>query len=165
MVRSFINFTRENPVQFAGFAAFLLLATAYGFHFSGYPPCEMCWWQRYPYVAIVVLAAAWTFVKKPSQQIMLAVLMILFATDATIAAFHAGVEQKWWEGFTSCTSNIDFSGNINDALDAVLNAPVVRWDEIPWSLLGISMAGYNAIAAICMTIFCALRMKGTTSDS
>jgi disulfide bond formation protein DsbB len=38
-------------------------------------------------------------------------------------------------------------------LDSLMNAPLVRCDEIPWSLLGISMAGWNALisagAALC----------------
>ena len=40
--------------------------------------------------------------------------------------------------------------------------PVVRCDEIPWSLLGISMAGYNAIVSIALAIasaVAAFRMK------
>ena len=32
-----------------------------------------------------------------------------------------------------------------DMLDTLMNAPLVRCDEIPWSLLGISMAGWNAL--------------------
>jgi disulfide bond formation protein DsbB len=30
-------------------------------------------------------------------------------------------------------------------------APVVRCDEVPWSLFGISLAGYNAIIAAGLT--------------
>ena len=31
------------------------LVAQYGF---GLPPCEMCWWQRYPHIAALVLAVA-----------------------------------------------------------------------------------------------------------
>ena len=33
-------------------------------------------------------------------------------------------------------------------LDELLNVPLVRCDQIPWSLLGISMAGWNAIISL-----------------
>ena len=40
-----------------------------------------------------------------------------------------------------------------DMMDVLLNAPLTRCDEIPWSLLGVSMAGWNALisagAALC----------------
>ncbi len=30
-----------------------------------------------------------------------------------------------------------------DALDAIMNAPLVRCDQAPWDLLGVSLAGWN----------------------
>ena len=76
--------------------------------------------------------------------LILAVLAVV--TDAAIAAFHAGVEQHWWEGFTTCTAN-KISGSTADIVAAMLAAPVVRCDAIAWSLFGVSMAGWNAIIA------------------
>ncbi len=159
MINSALKFTREKPVLFAGLVAAFMLASAYGFQFNGYPPCEMCWWQRYPYMAIAGFAIIASFLKKIPQKWILVLFTLLFALDASIAIFHAGVEQKWWEGFTSCSSAIDLSGNIDDALAAISAAPVIRCDEIPWSLFNISMAGYNAIIAVGMTIFCAVQVK------
>jgi disulfide bond formation protein DsbB len=49
-------------------------------------------------------------------------------------------------------------------MDVLLNAPLTRCDEIPWSLFGVSMAGWNALvsagAALCaafVLIFTAAR--------
>jgi len=33
-------------------------------------------------------------------------------------------------------------------LDKIFNAPLIRCDEVQWSFLGISMAGWNAIVSI-----------------
>lgn len=150
---------KEQPVRFGGLVAFGLLAGAYGFQFAGYPPCEMCWWQRYPYMAVIALTLLSILTKTDKSRWVLLLVTLLFATDASIAIFHAGVEQKWWEGFTSCSSGLDLTGNIEDALAAINAAPVVRCDEIPWSLFSISMAGYNAIIAVGMTIYGAVQLK------
>ena len=56
--------------------------------------------------------------------------------------FHAGVEYGWWEGLTTCTA----SGGLS--FDELVNVPLVRCDEVQWSLAGISMAGFNAIFSL-----------------
>ncbi|MFA9201547.1 MAG: disulfide bond formation protein B [Cypionkella sp.] len=116
-----------------------LLAGAYiGEYAFGLFPCEMCWWQRWPHFAAVALALLSTVAAPRRLWIALAALAIL--VSGAIGAFHAGVEYGWWEGFTACSS-VDIGGG--DPLDAIMNAPLVRCDEAPWTLAGISLAGFN----------------------
>jgi disulfide bond formation protein DsbB len=117
----------------------LLLAGAYVSQYGfGLFPCEMCWWQRWPHFAAVALAALGYLAPPKRLWVGLAGLAIL--VSGTIGGFHAGVEYGWWEGITPCTAAI---GGGRDALDAIMNAPLVRCDVAPWSLLGISLAGWN----------------------
>ncbi|QIQ87517.1 disulfide bond formation protein B [Erythrobacter sp.] len=105
----------------------------YGF---GLYPCEMCWWQRYPHFAALALGLVAFVAVPPRVWTALAGLAIL--TSGLIGGFHAGVEYGWWEGITSCART---TGGLD-----VLNpgaAPVVRCDEVAWSLFGISLAGWN----------------------
>lgn len=107
----------------------------YGF---GLYPCEMCWWQRYPHFAAVVLALV-AFVAAPQRLwVLLAGLAIL--ASGLIGGFHAGVEYGWWEGLTACTSTVAAGG---DALAAIMNAPLIRCDVAQWTLFGVSLAGFN----------------------
>jgi disulfide bond formation protein DsbB len=67
--------------------------------------------------------------------------------SAGIGVFHVGVEQKWWAGPAGCSAT-DLSGlSPAEAAKRLMETPVVRCDEIAWSLLGISMAGWNAIVS------------------
>jgi len=120
----------------------LLLGGAYLSQYGfGLFPCEMCWWQRYPHFA-AVLAAALSLVASPrALWIGLAAAAIL--VSGSIGGFHAGVEYGWWEGLTSCSSPIGDAGG--DPLAAIMNAPLVRCDVAPWTLAGISLAGFNAL--------------------
>ena len=69
-------------------------------------------------------------------------------TGAAIAAFHVGVEQHWWQGTAECGA-VDGAADSLEALRAqILTAPTVRCDEVPWSLFGISMAGYNFLVSL-----------------
>jgi disulfide bond formation protein DsbB len=119
----------------------LLLAGAYLSQYGfGLFPCEMCWWQRYAHFAAVGLALVSTLAAPKRLWIAIAAMAIL--ASGLIAGFHAGVEYGWWEGFTACTSNVALGG---DPLEAIMNAPLIRCDVAPWTLAGVSLAGFNAI--------------------
>jgi disulfide bond formation protein DsbB len=105
----------------------------YGF---GLPPCEMCWWQRYPHFAALGFGMAAYVMKPPHVWAALAGLAII--TSGLIGGFHAGVEYGWWEGITGCST---LPTNI-DVMDPAA-APLIRCDVAPWKLLGISLAGFN----------------------
>lgn len=138
----------------------LLLAGAYlsQYGFDLYP-CEMCWWQRYPHFAAVSFALLSFLVAPRRLWIVLAAGGLL--TSGLIGLFHAGVEYGWWEGVTSCAA-IPQTSEGQSALDAIMNAPVVRCDEAPWTLLGISLAGFNFLisSATSLLIFNLLRKDG-----
>ena len=145
-----------------GSASAAMLAGAFAFQYiGGLEPCVLCIWQRYPYGAVIALAAIGGVLCQgpaPAKGIIAALIglaaIALFA-DAAIAGFHVGVEQKWWEGTQGCVGATG-AGTV-DALRAQLLAQkVVRCDEVAWSFLGISMAGYNMVAATGLGLFAAL---------
>ena len=128
-----------------------LLAGAYGSEiWGGLYPCEMCWWQRYAHFAALALALLSLALRKAPDRgrsfVWLAALAIL--TSGGIGAYHAGVEAGIFEGFTQCTSTTGAGLSSEELLKAVMAAPIVRCDEIQFSFLGISMAGWNAILSI-----------------
>ena len=101
-------------------------------------PCEMCWWQRYAHFAALGFAALAFAMPRQRAPIMLAALAI--GVSALIGAYHAGVEYHWWEGVTHCTSTAASGG---DPLAAIMNAPLIRCDVAQWTLMGVSLAGFN----------------------
>ena len=119
----------------------LLLAGAYiSQYVFGLFPCEMCWWQRWPHFAALGLAILSLFLAPRRLWIALAAGGIL--TSGLIGAFHAGVEYGWWEGITTCAAPAA------KGLDAIFDQPLIRCDVAPWTLAGISLAGFNAIISI-----------------
>lgn len=111
---------------------------------GGLYPCEMCLWQRWPHYAALLPAVAAFAVRQGGAQRLLAIVAALaIAASGLIGIFHAGVEYGWWEGITACSTAA--SGG---SLDDLLNTPVIRCDVAPWTLAGVSLAGYNAIISI-----------------
>ena len=78
---------------------------------------------------------------------------------AGIGGFHAGVEQGWWEGPQSCTSASIDNLSTEELLAQIMSAPMVRCDEIPWQMFGLSMAGWNMVVSICLAVLWTIAIK------
>ncbi|WP_375427342.1 disulfide bond formation protein B [uncultured Sphingomonas sp.] len=143
-----------------------LLTGAWGSQLvGGLYPCEMCHWQRWPHYAAIVAAALAFAVAGRTRYVLVAVAAGLIATSGAIGLFHAGVEYGWWRGITSCTSTVAIGGigggaSADDRLAAILNAPLVRCDRAPWTLVGVSLAGFNALFSLGGALTIWLLMSG-----
>lgn len=138
--------------KLAGWLALLLPAALVGgAHFSelfGLVPCEMCWWQRWPHYAAVVVAAIGLVLPGAGLRRGAVVLAgLLVAVSGAIGVFHAGVEYHWWQGVTACTTSLQ-GGDPMDILNQALRKPLIRCDSPQWTLFGISLAGFNAIFSL-----------------
>lgn len=140
---------RFDPLSFAKALALVvptaLLAGAYGSqHLGGLAPCEMCYWQRWPHWAALGLAlAAYAATAMPDRGrsfVWLAALAIL--ASGVIGVYHAGVEAGMFAGITECSNGGGAS------LEDIMARPMIRCDEIQFSFLGVSMAGWNAIISV-----------------
>ncbi len=141
-----MTLSRTPALILAGGGSAALLAGAFAFQYlGGMAPCQLCLWQRWPHAAavLVLILALVTGWRGLAWAGALAAL-----TTAGIGLFHAGVEQGWWEFVSTCTQGSIAGLSTADLLDpnADIAAPV-RCDAIPWSLFGISMAGWNAIVS------------------
>ena len=122
-----------------------LLGGALGSQYiGGLHPCEMCYWQRWPHAAAILLAAlAFTGPAASARSRILTLLAAAaIAVSGVIGVYHAGVELKIFEGMTTCTTTGARS------LQDIMKVPLVRCDQVQWSFLGISMAGWNAILSL-----------------
>jgi disulfide bond formation protein DsbB len=127
-----------------------LLAGAYAFQYwGGLYPCEMCWWQRYAHMAALAFAllaiAGSRLPDRGRSLVWLAALAIL--ASGLIGVYHAGVEAHIFRGVTRCTS-VSSATSADELLNQIMSSPLVRCDQVQWSFLGISMAGWNAILSI-----------------
>jgi disulfide bond formation protein DsbB len=122
-----------------------LLGGALGSQYiGGLHPCEMCYWQRWPHgIAIVLAALAFTAPATSSRSRALTLLAVAaIAASGIIGVYHAGVELKIFEGMTTCTTTGART------LQDIMKVPLVRCDQVQWSFLGISMAGWNAFLSL-----------------
>ncbi len=144
------------------------LATIVGawiFEYLGYAPCELCFKQRWAYYAGVPLALIVMLIA-PSQRSLaragLVLLAALWLGSMVFGIYHSGVEWKWWPGPSTCTAQAGFSGGLPD-----LSAPVVLCDTPAIRILGLSLAGWNAVISLVLALVAVagLRRQGSSSVS
>lgn len=128
-----------------GFSVSMILG-AWAFEFiGGLAPCKLCYYQRYPHW----VAAGFGALTLLSGTIAFAYIAALgAAASGAIGIFHTGVERGWWEGPSTCTSGDVTQMSTDDLFNQIMNAPLVRCDDIPWQLFGLSMANYNALLSL-----------------
>jgi len=127
-----------------------LLGGALGSQYlGGLTPCEMCYWQRYPHAAAILLAVLAFASQAESGKARLFTLLaaLAIAVSGAIGVYHAGVELGIFEGLTTCTS-LASGATADELLRSIMDAPLVRCDQVQFSFLGISMAGWNAILSL-----------------
>jgi disulfide bond formation protein DsbB len=148
----------------------LMLAIAHGFEtFARLAPCELCLKAREIYwaaagVAAVLALSRLTPLKVPRASNLL--LAAVFLGGTALAAYHAGVEWHFWSGPKSCTGgNVQVS--LADMTRLLNGGPVAApaCDKAAWSWLGLSMAGWNFLVSLTLTVLSALAARTPTLEA
>ncbi|MEX3315624.1 disulfide bond formation protein B [Sulfitobacter sp. PS-8MA] len=151
--------TRKTLITLATLGSAALLLGAFGFqHLGGYAPCKMCLWQRWPHAAAVLIGA---LLLLGGPRLLAWFGAAAAAVTAGIGAFHAGVEWGWWPGPSSCTGGGLDMGSLDGGALLSTEGPVglVMCDEIVWQLLGLSMAGWNALISAVLVVVWVMAAK------
>lgn len=147
--------TRNALVLAAAGGSLALLVGAYAFQALGYPPCPLCWYQRYPHFAAVGIGVLALVTRGPTFPILGS---IAASATAILGVYHTGVERDWWQGPTSCTGAGlgDLTGG--DLLST--DAPrVIMCDQVSWEFLTISMPSWNAIFSVLLLVLWVLAAR------
>ena len=140
----------RNGLVICALVSATLLVGAFLFeHVGGMAPCSLCIWQRWAHLGVIAAAASGLLLIPPRAALLLTLAAAL--TSFGVAGYHAGVEWQLWEGPAGCTASLAVGASAADLVDQLLATPVVRCDDVPWSLFGLSMAGWNSLFSLDMT--------------
>jgi disulfide bond formation protein DsbB len=143
-------------------AALAVLLTVLAFQYiGGLPPCPLCVWQRWPYVGVALLGLlGWRWQPRP----LLGLCTLLLLAGAGVGAYHVGVEQGWWALPAGCAAGADAT-SIEDLKRLLATAPPAC-DQVAFTFFGLSLAGWNVIAALALAAYAAtaaLALGGSTA--
>lgn len=153
--------TDRTQIRAAIFLAIAMAATvggALGFQYlGGFIPCKLCLEERIPYyigVPVMVLAALSAGLRRPPivTRVLLAIGGALMVWSLYMAVYHSGVEWKWWPGPTDCGAVQAPSTGGKGILDSLNTFVPPACDEAAGRFLGLSFAGWNAVASLILAV-------------
>jgi disulfide bond formation protein DsbB len=136
-----------------------VLLGAWIFEYFGYAPCELCLMQRFAYYAVIPLSLIFAYLPANIQRTGLYLVALIMLGSMIFGIYHSGVEWKFWPGPTTCTG-----GNLGGGLPD-LTKKAVMCDQPAIRILGLSLAGWNAVISALVSILAFRKAYGSSSAS
>ena len=120
-------------------------------HILGHQPCNLCLYERIPYILSALLIAIIFFFKK-YEKIILFILFLVFISSALLAFYHFGIEQGFFSESFIC--NVENRSEIlsKEQLLKELNQNLVSCKDVTFRSLGLSLAAINTILSVVLSI-------------
>jgi len=153
-IANFLTPYRAGAIAAGGSAC--LLAAAHAFEtFGNFEPCKLCLDQREAHwtgLAVVLITLGVHHFWQASRAVIagFAVAAVIYLFSSGLAAYHAGVEWKFWPGPATCSGSSAPITTGADLFDRLDHAPIVSCSDAAWRLFGVSMAGYNAVFSLAL---------------
>lgn len=151
-------------IALIGLASLALIAGAWFFELVLHlRPCKLCLEQRSPHYAAIGLAAvALVFARSRRLQLTaLTALALLMAWSTGLGIYHSGVEWGFFAGPNDCGgAAAPAAAGVQDFMKQLQTTRVVSCTEAAWRFLGLSLAGWNALASAGLLVAALLGLKG-----
>ena len=145
---------RENDLILIAILSFILLVLISAFVIEyglGHQPCNLCLYERIPYILSILLIIKILFFKK-YEKITLFILFLIFIASAVLAFYHFGIEQGFFSESFVCKVG-DLSGTLSkEQLLEQLNKNSISCKDVSFRVLGLSLATINTILSIILSV-------------
>ena len=147
--------TKEKTNLYLKVIFFVILSTiffAYMIEYGlGHKPCNLCLYQRIPYIVSIFLIIEIIVIKKYIK-ITLALLSFIFFLSACLAFYHFGIEQGFFNESLVCESK-KLSGTVSsEQLLEELKNNTVSCKDVNFQVFGLSLATINIIFSIILSV-------------
>ena len=152
------QFIRKNTEYLLVIISFcILVSTLLVEYILNFPPCNLCIYQRIPYLLIIILGIGLIYFKKNKE--FLFVFIILQIANFFIAFFHSLVERGIINYEMNCTSTGSDIQTIEELRSFLDNVPIAKCNEILFSIMGLSLANFNLLVSILLIIWTYVMLK------
>jgi disulfide bond formation protein DsbB len=147
--------TKEKTNLYLKVIFFIILSTiffAYMIEYGlGHKPCNLCLYQRIPYIVSIFLIIEIIVIKKYIK-ITLALLSFIFFLSACLAFYHFGIEQGFFNESLVCESKKLSETVSSEQLLEELKNNTVSCKDVNFQVFGLSLATINIIFSIILSV-------------
>ena len=132
--------------------SFLSLSFAYFVEFVlHHQPCNLCLFERIPYLGSLVLISLLLFLKK-GEKIILSTVALLFLFGTIVSFYHFGIEQGFFEESLVCNlGNSQTFSNTSELL-ANLEKTRISCKDVTFKIFGFSLASINTVLSLVLSV-------------
>ena len=151
------NFKNQILIVLAIIYSSILVSAYFIQYVLNVPPCQLCYYQRYPYyfATIVIILA---FFKKINLKQVFILLLFTSFVSASLSFYHIGIEQSFFDELGSCTNDTK-SNNAEHLLKELQKQPVISCKNISFQIFGLSLATINFILSIILVLLYGIFLK------
>lgn len=107
----------------------------------GMAPCELCYWERWPYRLVILFGVLALALPAPWQRGLLWLAALAFLADVGIAGLHVGVEHGWWPSpFPACSAANFIKGNLSSLMASLPATPAKPCDAPNYLIQGLPLS-------------------------
>ena len=133
------------------FSLFALVTAYFIQYFLGHQPCNLCLIERIPYFAAVILISLIFFLNKHEKLIAL-VVGLFFVFGAVVSFYHFGIEQGFFNESLVCDLDGNKTAVSTKDLLKQLEKEIVSCKDVTFRVLGFSLATFNTIISIFISV-------------
>ena len=127
-----------------------ILSALYIEYILQYEPCKLCIYQRIPYIFGIAICLI-GFYFSTSDKILI-LIIIVFILSAIISGYHFGIENNFFEEYSSCTNNsLDLSDK-KKLLESLNKNMPISCKDATFKVLGFSLAAINTLLSILIVV-------------
>ena len=120
-------------------------------YWLGHEPCKLCFYERIPYFLSILLLIKILLFKK-NEKITLLILSLVFVSSSTLAFYHFGIEQGFFNESLVCKTE-DLSKILSkEQLLEQLKQNSVSCKDVSFRILGLSLAAINTIFSLFLSV-------------
>ena len=120
-------------------------------YWLGHEPCKLCLYERIPYFLSILLIVKILFIKR-YKKITLLILSLVFISSASLAFYHFGIEQGFFNESSACTAE-DLSKILSkEELLEEIKQNSISCKDVSFRILGLSLAAINTIFSLVLSV-------------
>ena len=117
----------------------------------GHEPCQLCIYQRIPYIVSIFFIIELIFFKR-NEKTTLLLLSLIFTISGILAFYHFGIEQGFFKESLVCQNQDITESLTKEQLLEELKNTNVSCKEVNFRIFGFSLATINTIFSLILSV-------------
>jgi len=120
-------------------------------HFLKHEPCNLCLFERFPYI-IAILIISICLISKRFEKIIFLFLTTIFIFGTLISLYHFGIEKSFFEESFLCDLNNKINILNKENLLKELQKKIISCKDVNFTIFGFSLASINIILSLTLSV-------------